>query len=184
MKPLALALAFNHARKAALSGATAAALIWLPMAAMAQQGTALTFAGLRQDRSVPVEIEATTLEVNERTGLAVFSGDVVVTQGDLVLQAPRVEVEGDPDRGGEGIREVRAAGGVSLRSISETARGDEAVYDVASGLLRLEGNVVLTQGSSTLSGQRLLANLNDGTGVMEGRVRTVFQPDQGRSGAK
>lgn len=151
-----------------------------PTGLLAQQGTALAFEGLRQDSSAPVEITADTLNVNQRTGLAVFTGAVVVTQGDLILEAPRVEVEGDPDRGGDGIREVRAYDGVTLRSATETARGETGVYDVATGILRLEGNVDLTQGSSVINGQRLTANLNDGTGVMEGRVRTLFQPGAAR----
>lgn len=165
----------------------ALAPIWslaLPQPAMAQgAGTALSLGGLRQqDRSAPVEIEAAQLEVDQQTGLAVFTGDVVVTQADMVMTAPRIEVEGDPDRGGDGIREVRAYGGVALTAGDETARAAEGVYDVATGGLILTGDVVLTQGTSTLRGQRLVADLNTGTGVMEGRVRTVFVPGAARSG--
>jgi lipopolysaccharide export system protein LptA len=140
------------------------------------QGTTLAFKGLQQDPSAPVEIEAESLAVDQQSGLAIFTGNVVVVQGTLVLTAPRIEVTGDPDRGGDGIRDVRASGGVVLRTGQETASGQDAVYDVTTGLLQMDGEVVLTQGTSTISGARLIADLSAGTGTMEGRVRTVFRP--------
>jgi lipopolysaccharide export system protein LptA len=179
-----------HVARRAFAGAWAvlilALMLALPQPLAAQQsGTALNLGGLRQtDRSAPVEIEAAQLEVDQQTGLAVFTGDVVVTQGDMVMTAPRIEVEGDPGRGGDGIREVRGYGGVALTAGDETARAAEGVYDVATGGLVLTGDVVLTQGSSTLQGARLVADLNTGTGVMEGRVRTVFTPGAARTGAQ
>jgi lipopolysaccharide export system protein LptA len=40
----------------------------------------------------------------------------------------------------------------------------------------LTGDVMLTQGRSAMAGQKLVINLKDGTGVMEGRVQTTFVP--------
>jgi len=37
------------------------------------------------------------------------------------------------------------------------------------------GDVILTQGVNALSGQKLTADLNTGSGRMEGRVKTIFQ---------
>jgi lipopolysaccharide export system protein LptA len=36
--------------------------------------------------------------------------------------------------------------------------------------------VLLTQGTTTISGERLVYNLDAGTGTMDGRVQTVFTP--------
>jgi len=40
----------------------------------------------------------------------------------------------------------------------------------------MTGDVLLTQGTSALSGKVLTVDLTTGTGVMEGRVQTVFVP--------
>ena len=45
-----------------------------------------------------------------------------------------------------------------------------------AGQIVMQGDVLLTQGASALSGQKLTIQLKDGTGVMEGRVSTVFVP--------
>ncbi len=39
----------------------------------------------------------------------------------------------------------------------------------------LTGDVVLTQGPTALSANRMVVDLRAGTGQLEGRVRTVFQ---------
>lgn len=40
----------------------------------------------------------------------------------------------------------------------------------------MTGDVLLTQGESVMSGQKLSVNLRSGTGQMDGRVRTILQP--------
>jgi lipopolysaccharide export system protein LptA len=40
----------------------------------------------------------------------------------------------------------------------------------------MQGDVLLTQGQNALSSQNLRIDLNAGTGVLEGRVETIFTP--------
>lgn len=145
----------------------------------AAQGMAVGFGGLRQDPSAPVEVTADSLTVDQNSGKAVFEGNVLVVQGAMRLAAARVEVEyGDA---GQGIRRLNATGGVTLATAAEAAESREATYDVASAGLEMSGAVLLTQGQATIAGERLVADLRAGTGQMQGRVRTVFQPG-GKSG--
>ena len=65
---------------------------------------------------------------------------------------------------------------VYVEGTTEAAESAEATYDVASGALVMSGSVLLTQGKATIAGERLVADLRSGTGQMEGRVKTVFQP--------
>lgn len=58
----------------------------------------------------------------------------------------------------------------------EAAEAQQAVYDISSGQLVLTGDVILTQGPTVLSAGRMTVDLTSGTGQMDGRVRTVFQP--------
>ena len=143
------------------------------------QGMAVGFGGLRQQTDAPVEVTADALRVDQGTGRAVFEGNVLAVQGDMRLAAGRIEV--DYADGGGGIRRLHATGGVTLVTAAEAAESREAVYEVASGALVMSGAVLLTQGQATIAGERLVADLRAGTGQMEGRVRTVFQPG-GKSG--
>jgi len=140
------------------------------------------FGGFKHDSKAPIEITANTLEVRQAEKLAVFSGEVVAGQGTLRLTADRVEVnytaeKSDNDTGA--IQKMRAEGNVFLSNDSETAQGEWAEYDVAGGIVRMGGNVVLTQGGNAISGQSLVIDLNAGTGRVEGgtgRVTSTFKP--------
>lgn len=154
---------------------TAAALI-VQLAMAAAQGTAVGFSGLRQDTGAPVEVTADALRVDNATGQATFDGNVVVVQGALRMAAAKVAVE--YGAGGQGIRRLHATGGVTLVTAAEAAEAAEATYEVATGALVMSGAVLLTQGGATIAGERLVADLRAGTGEMQGRVKTVFQPGQ------
>jgi lipopolysaccharide export system protein LptA len=138
------------------------------------QEAKIAFGALEQDTSLPVEIAADQLSVNNADGTAVFSGNVVVVQGPMTLSAAEVLVKYAAD--GQSIDQLIASGGVKITNLADSAVGKEAVYSVATGAIELSGDVVLTQGSSSMKGQKLTINLNDGTGVMSGRVTTTFAP--------
>ena len=125
------------------------------------------------DPEAPVEVTSDTLSVDQATGAAVFTGNVVVAQGDLRLQAGEVEVSYD-EEGGE-IARLLASGGVTLATATEAAEAQEADYDLAAGTLTLSGEVLLTQGASAISADRMVVDLEAGTAQMEGNVRTVLQ---------
>jgi lipopolysaccharide export system protein LptA len=143
--------------------------------ARAQEAT-IAFGGLKQDTSLPVEIEADSLTVNNADGTAVFTGNVLVGQGEMRLSAGSVRVEYGTD--GKTINRLFASGGVTLANQSEAAEAQEAIYTIGSGEVVMTGSVLLTQGQTALSGQKLVINLQSGTGTMEGRVQTTFVPGE------
>jgi lipopolysaccharide export system protein LptA len=155
--------------------AVLAALALFPSLGVAQ-GASVAFGGLTQDTTLPVEVSADQLAVNQADGTAIFSGNVLVGQGEMRLSAGRVKVEYTSD--GSGISRLFATEGVTLINASDAAEAREAVYTIASGDVVMTGDVLLTQSGSALAGQKLIINLKDGTGVMEGRVQTVFQPGE------
>ncbi|QFU07112.1 Lipopolysaccharide export system protein LptA precursor [Rhodobacteraceae bacterium THAF1] len=133
------------------------------------------FGGLTQDTSLPVEVTADQLDVNQNDGSAVFNGNVLVTQGEMRLTAQRILVNYAGQDLGR-IQTLNATGGVTLVNGAEAAESQEAVYDIDSGEVVMTGEVLLTQGQTALSGNRLVIDLETGTGRMEGRVRTIFEP--------
>ena len=153
---------------------TAALALGLTAAQLNAQQANIAFGGIKQDTSLPVTLDADTLAINNADGSAKFTGNVVVAQGEMRLTAGEVQVEYLPDGGG--IKTLHATGGVTLINTGDAAEAKEALYTIDSGNVVMTGDVLLTQGANAISGQKLVLNLKDGTGVMEGRVQTVFNP--------
>ena len=150
------------------------ALLCLSPAWASAQDTSLNFGGLKTDTALPIEVTADQLAVNQADGTAEFSGAVLVSQGEMRLQAAAVRVEYGVD--GTGIARLIASGGVVLAAGTDAAEATTADYTVASGEVVLEGSVLLTQGQAAISGDKLIINLKTGLGRMVGRVTTTFTP--------
>ncbi len=142
----------------------------------AAQGANISLGTAAFDTGQPVEVSADSLSVDQRTGQAVFDGNVLVVQGDVRMSAGRILVVYAQDANGNasGIDRLEADGGVTFVTATDAAEAQQAVYSVGDGMVTLSGEVLLTQGQNAISGERLVIDLSSGTGRMEGRVRTVF----------
>ena len=137
------------------------------------QGAEIAFGTVQQDTSLPVEVSADSLSVSQNDGSALFTGNVVIGQGEMRLSAPRVLVFYTSDQ--SGIDRLEATGGVTLVNGDQAAEAESAEYEVNRGTIRMVGNVLLTQGANTLVSDTMDVDLEAGTAQMNGRVRTVFQ---------
>ena len=144
-------------------------LVWAQAASIAMGTPAF-------DVSLPVEVSADALKVDQSSGAATFEGNVLVVQGDVRMSAGAVEITyaSDDNTTGNGIEALRARGGVTFVTATDAVEASEALYSIKDGTVVLSGNVLLTQGQSAISGDKLVVNLEAGTGRMEGRVRTVI----------
>lgn len=120
--------------------------------------------------NAPVDVEADRIEVQDRQDRAVFSGAVRVRQAALTLTAQRLTVaySGSAGAGNPQIDRLDAAGGVTVTSPSENARGELAIYDLNRRIITVLGNVVLNQGPNTVRGGRLVIDLTSGRSVIDG----------------
>lgn len=120
--------------------------------------------------NAPVDVTSERIEVQERADRAIFVGNVHATQADLTLETQRLTVAYSGGQGGSGlqIRRLDAAGGVVVRSPSETAKGDFGIYDLDRKLITVIGNVQLTRGTNIINGQRLVINIDNGRAVIDG----------------
>jgi lipopolysaccharide export system protein LptA len=164
----------NRPWRGALGVVMTAGLLWAVPLGMAWAQTGVSFGGLKADTTLPVEVKAETLTVDNADGSAVFSGDVIVGQGDMRLSAGQVRVEYGAD--GKGIKTLHATGGVTLTNGTDAAEAASAVYTIDTGTVVMTGDVLLTQGQTVLSAGKLTINLKTGTGVLDGGVRTTFVP--------
>lgn len=144
-------------------------LLAMPASAQVDIG----FGGVSYDERQPVEVTADGLTVDQTTGEAVFTGNVIVVQGDLRMAAGVVRIVYSTD-GNQDVREVIATGGVLVTRGADAAEGGSARFDVASALLTLSGSVLVTQGPTAIAGDSMVVNMRTGNGSVDGRVRTVL----------
>lgn len=130
--------------------------------------------------NAPVDFSADRIEVQDRADRAVLSGNVQVRQGNLTLNSARINVA-YTDASGVDINRIDASGGVTVRSPSETARGQFAVYDINRRLITMVGNVTLTRGANVVRGGRLVIDLTTGRATMDsGGARGTASATGGR----
>lgn len=152
----------------------ATALICLGSSAISQtSGFALS--GGKHDATLPVEITADSLSVDQSSNTASFSGNARVGQGDLRLGADQISV--NYDQSGGQIASVQASGNVVFTNGVDMAEAENAVYDVTVGGLVMTGNVLLVQGKTAISGDRLDLNILNNTAKVTGNVKTVLTPN-------
>ena len=166
-----------------LVSAVLAPLALSPTISLAQDFGA-AFSGFDTGSDQPIQIEADRLEVRDADKLAIYSGNVIVRQGETVLEAPQLQVfysgqPAGPDAPGSEVERLEAGTGVTVRSGDRTASGDLAVLDMSQDLVTMTGNVVLTEGTNVVRGERLIVNLATDEGRMEGgRVQTLISPGE------
>ena len=151
-------------------------LVLAPALATAQAAN-LAFGGGAGDPDAEVEVTADTLTIDRDNGNVTFTGDVLVVQGAFRLTAAVLTVIYAPDAGsGQRIDRMEATGGVVFAMGEDAAEAREALYTPASRQLLLTGDVLVTQGAATITGERMTVDMDTGMGTVEGRVRTVLSP--------
>ncbi|WP_231711291.1 LptA/OstA family protein [Xanthobacter dioxanivorans] len=158
-----------------------AACLLVPAVAVAQTSNVPNaLQGFAKNRDQPVRINADSLEVRDKDKVAVFSGNVVVIQGDTTMRSKDLLVYYDGSVGGapQGgdqpvqkgqIRKLEATGGVVVKTKEQTASGDSGTFEMKSNTVTLVGKpVVLTQGPNVIRGQKLVVDLVTGVSKFEG----------------
>jgi lipopolysaccharide export system protein LptA len=125
-----------------------------------------------------VEITSDLFVMNEASREAVFTGNVVVKHPNVTVWAPEV-VATYGDGGTSDIETFEAKGGnVRLKTADQDATGEHAVYNPGDQLLRLTGNVVVTNASGRVNASELVVNLATNVSTFTssggGRVTGVF----------
>ncbi len=142
--------------------------------AQSQPVAKVAFGGIKGDPDLPVTVTSQVLTVDQERGTALFSGDVLVVQGEMRLSASEVRVEYDET--GSRVQRLWATGDVLLVNAQDAASAQTAEYVIDDGKVTMRGDVTLTQGAATFSAQQFVADLVTGVGQLEGGVTSVFDP--------
>ncbi|MFK7745076.1 MAG: lipopolysaccharide transport periplasmic protein LptA [Roseobacter sp.] len=147
-------------------------LFGLP-AAVSAQSAQVAFGTIQENSDLPVEVTADSLSIDQAAGTAIFTGNVVIGQGEMRLSAQEVLVV--YSNSDQGVARLEATGGVTLVSGSDAAESERADYNVEDGTIVMSGNVLVAQGPSALTADRMTVQIETGTAQMSGRVKTVLQ---------
>ncbi len=187
-------------------GQTAAA----PAAAKARGGAPSTpFVGMGANSKDPIKIDADKLDVLDKESKAIFSGNVVAVQGDTTVRCSEMTVFYTPRSSGPGtkpapaaqpaadakgdgnIRRIECKGPVTVVSKTQTATGNDAVFDRVANKVIMTGNVALSDGPNITRGEKLIYDTQTGVANVEtkpgGRVQGFFVPgsdEASKPGAK
>lgn len=129
------------------------------------------------------------IEYWETKQIAVARGDAVAIRGDKTLRAEILVANFKRDgQGSTDIHRVDAYDRVTIVTAQETATADRGVYQVASGITTLNGNVRIKRGQNVLTGCKAEVNLNTGISKMFAcdnqtgeRVQGVLVPEKNTS---
>lgn len=161
----------------------AATLFAAPVFAQSTVSDPAGLGGLSDSADEQVNVTADNLEVDENESVAVFTGNVEVTQGTMNLRAPQLRAvygEGGPSD----LENFTASGGrVFMEFDDQTVEGDEAFYDFTLRVLTFTGNVEVVNASGTVTAERLVIDTRAGTSSFSssgsgggGRVTSTFTP--------
>lgn len=172
-----------------------AALAPLPASAQGASNVPNALQGFATNRDQPIRIDANSLEVRDQDKQAIFSGNVVVQQGDTTMRSKELVVfydgkgSGKADDGqamangspinSSSVRRLEINGAVVVTTKEQTATGDQGVFESAANTITLTGNpVVLSQGPNVIRGKKLTVDLTTGTSRFEGgRVESLLVPN-------
>lgn len=166
----------------------AAAMLTLTAAAASGQEGGMT--GLNLSGDEPIQIESDHLEVRENDGIAIFTGNVAVVQGQSLLRSGKMTVYysdkgGTVTSGSSDIDRLEVEGKVYFRSETQVATGERGSYDMRTEVLVLSGDeVVLTEGDTVVVGCKLTVERATGLSQLEGcgddaqggRVKMLLKP--------
>ncbi|VAW96873.1 hypothetical protein MNBD_GAMMA23-1354 [hydrothermal vent metagenome] len=142
---------------------------------------------LSSDQDQPIKIKADNVKLNEKTGISVYNGNVIFTQGSLILKGNKIVIHqpdgrvskiivtGKPARfqqQQDNVNQLVQAKAGKMEFITD----DERVY--------LSQNASVSQGANLLKGEQIEYNTRNSTVTAQkgtgnkNRVHAVIEPDK------
>jgi LPS export ABC transporter protein LptC/lipopolysaccharide transport protein LptA len=149
-------------------------------------GDASPLGSFKTNPDAPIDINADSLDVDDRKKLAVFRGDVEATQDTFNIRCAELSAfykgeaglvdAADPSAPKSGqkteLTRIEARKDVHVTSKDgQTATGDWADFDTKTNKVTMGGNVVLSKGKSMVRGTRLVIDMTTG----ESKIDTAPQ---------
>jgi lipopolysaccharide export system protein LptA len=127
--------------------------------------------------NLPVNINADTLEYDNKRNMVAFKGHVVARQGDMVIFADAMNVT--YEQKGK-LKQIEAQGGVKIIQADRIATGDSITYYNEEQKIVLNGNPRVWQGDNVINGEKITVFIKEERSIVEGstanRVSATIVP--------
>lgn len=139
----------------------------------------------KADKDRPVQIEADSVRIDDLKKVAVYEGNVVLSQGTFLLLADRIEVWQDEkgfSGGNASGKPVRFRQKLEGKADYAEGYAERIEHDAVKEVMKLVGNARLKQGDDDLRGNTIVYHTRtevyeaSGAGAPSGRVRAIIQP--------
>lgn len=153
----------------------------------------------------PIDVTANELEMIDTQKVAIWRGKVEALQGANRMLADQLNVyfsgksgaapaagADSPGRNWGEVQRLVATGNVFFISPQQTARGENAVYEVVPDTVTLTGNVIIVAGENVVKGDKVVIEVKTGHATIVSnaqgrnkaeRVRGVFYSGSDAAGA-
>ncbi|MFO1372172.1 MAG: lipopolysaccharide transport periplasmic protein LptA [Candidatus Competibacteraceae bacterium] len=141
-------------------------------------------AALPEDRSQPIQLQAGRGQLDQKTGISIYEGNVIINQGSMRLTADTATVYIKDSN----FQRMEAVGNPATLRYKPTADKPEMQgtskrvdYDVPSAKVLMSGEARIVQGQDVFTGDRVEYDLKDdvirakGAGE-NGRIQFTIQP--------
>ena len=144
---------------------------------------------LPSDRNQQLSLAAENATYNSKTGITTYTGNVVIEQGTMKLQADSLVATLNSKNE---IQTITAKGKPAkfqqqIEANKGLARGEaqNIVYNADTGIITLTGNAYLYQDGSSIRGNRLKSSMNKGDveahGSSSNRIQIIIPPSSSKS---
>lgn len=148
---------------------TVFAFLTVALGAATASAFAATAPIVKHDNNAPITISSDSFQADLNAKTGVYSGNVLINQGDMKLRANNVKLSTINSK----LDKVMASGNVVVDSPkSGIITGDNGIYSVGPRTVVMTGNVTLKKGKDVMRGAQLTVNLNTGQAVLGGGART------------
>lgn len=144
----------------------------------------------------PIQIVSDRLDVNSENRIAIFSGNVVVTQEDTVINSDKfcLYYKNKENKTGENnpainpgvanagdLEKIEAEGNVIIRQKGKVVTGTYAVFYNEEQKVVVTGNPVMREGDNVIEGDKVIFFLKENKGIVESsssqRVKATIYPE-------
>ena len=144
------------------------------------------------DRQQAITLEADRATYNEKSGVTTYTGNVIIQQGTIKIQADSIVATLNKDRQ---IQQITAKGRpakfqqqISSEKGLAIGEGQSMVYNAETGVVVMTGNAYLTQDGASFKGNILRYSISAGdveaTGNSQRRIQIIIPPSATQSNNK
>jgi len=145
---------------------------------------------LATDRNQPIELEADTADIDDLKGISIYTGNVILTQGSLVIKAYKLTLYNDNNKE---LEKAVAVGNNKLATFKQRpegkdqdlrARAETMIYFLKKDKIHLLKKAHVEQSGDTFSGDKIIYDTKNETVVASSKKDKSGKPVKSGSRVK